>query len=97
MLILVGGTGLWLDSLANIVFNTNFNWQTEEHKNYRLCIYSILTTFGVHYTGYLCIILRAVRIFKVMQLEKRYLDMMFTIAEDGGVGLAHSARDGCEP
>ena len=93
MLILVGGTGLWLDSLANIVFNTNFDWQTEEHKNYWICTYSILTTFGVHYIGYLCIILRAVRIFKVMQLEKQYLDKMFTIAQDGGVGLAHSTKD----
>ena len=94
MLILVGGTGLWLDSLANIGLNTNFGWQTERRKNYLICIFSILTTFGVHYIGYLCIILRAVRIFKVMQLEKRYLDKMFTIAKDGGVSPGLSMRDG---
>ena len=42
---------------------------------------SITTTVIFHFTAYFCIIYRAIRIFTVMKLEKKYLDKIYKLAQ----------------
>jgi len=67
-MIIIGGIGFYIDSLMNIIIK-----MTDSH-DYLNCILSIVCTMTIHYIGYLCLIFRAKRIFKVMKLEKKYLD-----------------------
>jgi len=52
-----------------------------DRKNYfGVCGLSIFSTIIFHYTAYFCIIFRAIRIFQVMNLEKKYLDKIYKLA-----------------
>ena len=73
-MILVGGWCLWVDSIINIYINTSIYPNDLALRYEYVCISSIATTFIFNQVGYLCIIFRALRIFKIMVLEKQYLD-----------------------
>jgi hypothetical protein len=40
-----------------------------------------MTTCTVHYLGYFSLVSRAQRVFKVMRLEKKYLDEIYDMAD----------------
>ena len=76
-LIIIGGMGLLGDSWVNIAINTDWYGGKYENKVEFICVMSIFTTLIFHYTGYICLILRGFRIFKVMKLERNYLDTIY--------------------
>ena len=76
-MIITGGIGLYLDALLNIVLMT----MSEDSKKLK-CFISIITTMTVHYLGYLSLVFRAQRVFKVLRLEKKYLDEIYNMASD---------------
>jgi len=76
-LIIIGGIGLLGDSWANIAINTDWYGGNYQNKAEFICVMSIFTTLVFHYTGYICLILRGFRIFKVMKLERNYLDGIY--------------------
>ena len=74
-MIIIGGIGFYLDSVLNIIIAMTNNKETAN------CILSIICTVNIHYIGYLCLIFRAERIFKVMKLEQIYLDQICNMAK----------------
>ena len=71
-MIILGGIGLYLDSSFNIILSA-MSSNEYEHK----CLISIMTTCTVHYLGYFSLVSRAKRVFKVMRLERKYLDEIY--------------------
>lgn len=80
-MILVGGWCLWVDSIINIYINTSIYPKDLALRYEYVCISSIATTFIFNQVGYLCIIFRALRIFKIMVLEKQYLDQIYLLQQ----------------
>jgi len=74
-MIIIGGLGFYIDSFINIIIE-----MTDNH-DYFNCTLSIFCTMMIHYVGYLCLIFRAERIFKIMKLEKTHLDRIHNIAK----------------
>ena len=71
-MIILGGIGLYMDSAFNILL---LSMNNNEYKS--KCLISIMTTCTVHYLGYLSLVSRAKRVFKVMRLERKYLDEIY--------------------
>ena len=71
-MIILGGIGLYLDSSFNIVLGA----MTSNEYEFK-CLISIMTTCTVHYIGYFSLVSRAKRVFKVMRLERKYLDEIY--------------------
>jgi hypothetical protein len=71
-MIILGGIGLYLDSAFNILLSalTSNEYGTK-------CFISIMTTCTVHYLGYFSLVSRAKRVFRVMRLERKYLDEIY--------------------
>ena len=69
---MTGGIGLYLDSSFNILLMALPGSQYKSK-----CYISILVTCTVHYLGYLSLVSRAKRVFKVMRLERKYLDEIY--------------------
>jgi hypothetical protein len=75
-MIITGGIGLYLDATLNIVLMS----LGPEYKELK-CLISILTTCTVHYLGYFSLVSRAQRVFKVLRLERKYLDEIYNMKE----------------
>ena len=73
IMIILGGICLWADSVVNIFINDKV-FQNPNSQNEYICATSIITTFTFHYIAYFCLIFRASRIFKIMELENKHLD-----------------------
>jgi len=78
-MIIIGGIGFYLDSIFNVIIETTGNNNTTN------CMLSIFCTMAIHYIGYMTLIFRAERIFKVMKLEKKYLDRLYKLASTDSI------------
>ena len=81
-LIMIGGFNLFLDSVCNILINTKFEGMGNSEQTTFICLLSIITTLIFHYIGYFCIVFRAQRIFKVMNLTKTYLTKLYQLGQN---------------
>ena len=81
VLILVGGTALYLDAIFNTLLLKYVEPETTTENNYQAnyfsCYLSLFDTLVIHYIGYLCLIFRALRIFKIINIEARFLDDIY--------------------
>ena len=68
-MIIIGGMGFYLHSLAYIIESLRV---TEFPIG--LCVLSIIKMLAFQYIGYMSLIFRAHRIFKVMRVEKEYIE-----------------------
>jgi hypothetical protein len=75
-LILLGGFSFFMDSVLNCIIN----WERPSQET--VCYLSIFDTLTWHYSGYFSLIFRAFRIFKVMRLEKKYLNKIYNLTKD---------------
>ena len=88
-MIILGGLALWIDSCINVTLNSKFyvsDFPTKsevEAKNVYFCWISIIDTMTFHYIAYFCIIFRGQRIFKIMDLEKRFLKRIYNLTKEG--------------
>ena len=78
-MILFGGVNLYFDSVINISINSQLYHNYKQKWAY-ICISSIVTTLVFHYIAYFSLIFRAVRIFKMMELETAFLDKIYKLA-----------------
>lgn len=86
-MIIVGGFCLYLDSIVNVTINSKF-WTNYDNKWIYVCVSSVVTTLVFHYIAYFCLIFRAFRIFKIMDLEKKFLDRIYTLAQSNNPEMA---------
>jgi len=71
-MIIIGGIGFYLNSIINVIVATNLNPSA-------LCMLSIFNAYTIKYIGYLCLIFRSKRIFKIIELEKEYIDKIYSL------------------
>lgn len=69
-LILLGGIALYIDAICNILL-------LNELSDKLSCYLSIIVTLTIHYIGYLSLIFRAQRIFRIMSIEAMFLDDIY--------------------
>jgi hypothetical protein len=81
-MIIVGGFSLYLDSIVNVAINSKiYSFLTDYKDKWTyICFSSVATTLVFHYIAYFCLIFRAFRIFKIMDLEKKFLDRIYKLA-----------------
>ena len=70
---------------------TKLKWENLSAPKTAICMMSVTTTTVFHYTAYFCIIFRGIRIFQLMNLEKKYLDKIYKMAKMGN--SANSLND----
>mmetsp|Transcript_1993 Transcript_1993/g.3511 ORF Transcript_1993/g.3511 Transcript_1993/m.3511 type:complete len:160 (+) Transcript_1993:3-482(+) len=75
-MILIGGIGLYLDSVINLMIMHLQNSDRDPDNLKMITILSIIATCSMHYISYFSIIFRAQRIFQVTRLLKERLDGM---------------------
>ena len=81
MMILIAGFSLYMDTLANLVICYLGNLNVEDKYDKAIALLSIFTTCSFHYSAYLAIVFRAMRVFRIMRLERLYLDQIQILRE----------------
>jgi len=71
-MIIIGGIGFYLNSLSIIILT----WSKNPRSN---CILALFASYPIHFIGYLSLVCRAKRIFRVLKLEKKYIDEIYSI------------------
>ena len=85
LMIILGGFCLYSDSVI-IILNMSKLFKVNNY--FGKCALSVSTTILFHFTAYFCIIFRAIRIFTVMNLEKRYLDKIYKLGEMDRISIS---------
>ena len=73
-MVIIGGIGFYIHSVVVVIIACT----GDAHVN---CALALFGSYPVHFLGYLTLVFRAKRIFKVIRLEKKYINQIYSMTK----------------